>query len=81
METDHENSGERCNDGISGKYCNRNCKDETALEKMRQQLSDMETAAYGEDRKVDLTYMMNFDMSGSVEEKNCLRKMLCGAPQ
>ena len=44
-------------------------KDETALEKMRQQLSDMETAAYGEDRKVDLTYMMNFDMSGSVEEK------------
>ena len=22
-----------------------------------------------EDRKVDLTYMMNFDMSGSVEEK------------
>ena len=44
-------------------------KDETALEKMRQQLSDMETDAYGEDRKVDLTYMMNFDMSGSVEEK------------
>ena len=38
-------------------------KDETALEKMRQQLSDMETAAYGEDRKVDLTYMR------SVEEK------------
>ena len=36
---------------------------------MRQQLSDMETAGYGEDRKVDLTYMMNFDMSGSVEEK------------
>ena len=55
-------------------------KDETALEKMRQQLSDMETAAYGEDRKVDLTYMMNFDMSGSVEEKiacaNAVRERL-----
>ena len=56
-------------------------KDETAFEEMRQQLSDMETAAYGEERKVDLTYVMNFDMSGSEEEKiacaNAVRERIC----
>ncbi len=56
-------------------------KDETTFEEMRQQLSDMETAAYGEERKVDLTYVMNFDMSGSEEEKiacaNAVRERIC----
>ncbi|RGX91715.1 ABC transporter permease [Roseburia sp. OF03-24] len=44
-------------------------KDENALENMRKQLAAMETEAYGEERTVDLTYVMNFDMSGSGEEK------------
>lgn len=44
-------------------------KDENALENMRKQLAVMETEAYGEERTVDLTYVMNFDMSGSGEEK------------
>ncbi len=44
-------------------------KDENALENMRKQLAAMETEAYGEERTVDLTYVMNFDMSGTGEEK------------
>lgn len=44
-------------------------KDENALENMRKQLAAMGTEAYGEERTVDLTYVMNFDMSGSGEEK------------
>lgn len=44
-------------------------KDENALENMRKQLAAMETEAYGEERTVDLTYVVNFDMSGSGEEK------------
>lgn len=44
-------------------------KDENVLENMRKQLAAMETEAYGEERTVDLTYVMNFDMSGSGEEK------------
>lgn len=44
-------------------------KDENALENMRKQLAAMETEAYGEEQTVDLTYVMNFDMSGSGEEK------------
>lgn len=53
-------------------------KDENALENMRKQLAAMETEAYGEERTVDLTYVMNFDMSGTGEEKiacaNAVRK-------
>lgn len=44
-------------------------KDENALENMRKQFAAMETEAYGEERTVDLTYVMNFDMSGTGEEK------------
>ena len=44
-------------------------KDENALENMRKQLAAMETEAYGEEWTVDLTYVMNFDMSGTGEEK------------
>ena len=44
-------------------------KDEAAFEEMRQQLADMETAANGEEKKITLTYMMNFDVSGSEQEK------------
>ena len=44
-------------------------KDENALENMRKQLAAMETEAYGKERTVDLTYVMNFDMSGTGEEK------------
>ena len=46
-------------------------KDENALENMRKQLAAMETEAYGEERTVDLTYVMNFDMSGSEEKIAC----------
>lgn len=44
-------------------------KDENALENVRKQLAAMETEAYGEERTVDLTYVMNFDLSGTGEEK------------